>query len=234
MAFALPNSKQKGRMVAEVLRRAILVGELKPGERLRELAMAEKFQTSQGPIREAFRILSGEDLVVQVPNRGTYVASIDKGDVVEAYNLRVTIEARAVRLAMASWTAERTAALEAALGPMAVAAKRADHVALADADLGFHRTLCEFAERPVLLKAWTDLAVYIRRYKTLSDQMFWSDPEAIVDTHIPVMEAIRSGDPAKAEDVLRSHILFAANSIADGDGQVEQVLGSAPAPNVLG
>ena len=67
-------------VVFNTLRKAILKGELKPGERLMEIALAERLGVSRTPVREAMRKLELEGLVVMIPRRGAQVANITEKD----------------------------------------------------------------------------------------------------------------------------------------------------------
>ena len=72
-------------VVFNTLRQAILKGELKPGERLMEIALAERLGVSRTPIREAMRKLEQEGLVVMIPRRGAQVANITEKDLNDGY-----------------------------------------------------------------------------------------------------------------------------------------------------
>jgi DNA-binding GntR family transcriptional regulator len=105
--------------VRDELHAAILSGSLKPGERLRAEALAQRFGTSRTPIREALLVLEAEGLVEVEPNRGAVVRAFDAGDLRELYDLRAVIE------------------------PLA-AARAAERIG--DRDVARLRELCELAE----------------------------------------------------------------------------------------
>ncbi len=81
--------------VRDLLEEAILEGELKPGERLRAEALAQRFGTSRTPIREALLQLEGQGLVEVEPNRGAVVRTFDRDDVLDLYEVRALIEPHA-------------------------------------------------------------------------------------------------------------------------------------------
>ena len=85
-------------------KRQILKGELKPGERLMEIALAEKLGVSRTPIREAMRKLELEGLVVMVPRRGAQVANITEKDLNDVLEVRITLENMAIEKACANMT----------------------------------------------------------------------------------------------------------------------------------
>jgi DNA-binding GntR family transcriptional regulator len=86
--------------VCAQLRMAILEGRVPPGERLREVVLAEIFGTGRSAIREALRQLVHEGLVVMAPNRGSRVRDFSENDLLDIYAARETIETAAVSRAM--------------------------------------------------------------------------------------------------------------------------------------
>ena len=89
-------------VVFNTLRQAILKGELKPGERLLEIALAERLGVSRTPVREAMRKLEQEGLVVMIPRRGAQVASITEKDLNDVLEVRIALENVAIG---GAWTA---------------------------------------------------------------------------------------------------------------------------------
>ena len=85
-------------LLAVSLRQAILDGELKPGTRLVEQDLAEKFESSRGPIREAIRILAAEGLAELPKNKGAVVSTPNMDDVLEIYSIRMSMGSIAIEL----------------------------------------------------------------------------------------------------------------------------------------
>src|SRR5262245_26158964 len=81
-----------GQRVTDRIRDLILSGELAPGSRIRQEALAEKFGTSRIPVREALRRLESEGLVILVPNSSAWVAKLDLRECIEIYRIRERIE----------------------------------------------------------------------------------------------------------------------------------------------
>ena len=99
--------------VYDDLRAAIIGGEYAPGERLRAEARAARFGTSRTPVREALMLLEGDGLVEIEPRRGAVVRSFDPADLVDLYEVRALLEARAAGLAAARIAPADLALLEA-------------------------------------------------------------------------------------------------------------------------
>lgn len=93
-------------VVFNTLRQAILKGELKPGERLMEIALAQKLGVSRTPIREAMRKLELEGLVVMIPRRGAQVANITEKDLNDVLEVRIALENMATEKACTRMTEE--------------------------------------------------------------------------------------------------------------------------------
>ena len=96
--FRRPPTAQEA-VLAE-LRRAIVTGELAPGEQVLQDALAERFGVSRVPLREALKILEGEGQVTYRPHRGYFVAELDVDDLREVYRIRDLLESEAVRVAV--------------------------------------------------------------------------------------------------------------------------------------
>ena len=94
-------------VVFNTLRKAILKGELKPGERLMEIALAEKLGVSRTPVREAMRKLELEGLVVMIPRRGAQVANITEKDLNDVLEVRMALENLSIENACARMTEEQ-------------------------------------------------------------------------------------------------------------------------------
>src|SRR3954447_2814469 len=104
--------------VADELRRRILVGELPPGTRLRQLDVARELGVSTTPVREAFTSLAREGLIQQDAHRGVFVFAPSQDDVRERYEIRVALEPLAAGLAAKAMPGETLEQLEALLGEM--------------------------------------------------------------------------------------------------------------------
>ncbi|HEY8860790.1 MAG TPA: GntR family transcriptional regulator, partial [Candidatus Limnocylindria bacterium] len=89
-------------MVTTALRDAILSGELRPGERLRQEELADRLRVSRIPLRDALRRLEAEGLVQIGPRRGAQVSSLDRAGVLEIYEIRSALEPELMRRAVAA------------------------------------------------------------------------------------------------------------------------------------
>src|SRR3954469_14550899 len=83
--------------LVDPLKRVIIAGELRPGDRVLETDLAEQLGVSRGPVREAFRELEQEGLLISYPHRGTFVATLPEDEIEEVYALRAHLEGYAAR-----------------------------------------------------------------------------------------------------------------------------------------
>ena len=133
------------RRVIDSLRRAIVVGEFEPGQRLKMSDLVRKFGTSQMPIREALQQLQGEGLITIIPHRGAQVRSIDRRFVSNIYDIRIAIESFLIRKVCEQkamdWVDELKKAQEVYDGLI----ERGDIPDLIEANHRFHRVHNEVA-----------------------------------------------------------------------------------------
>ncbi|WBP90115.1 GntR family transcriptional regulator [Kitasatospora cathayae] len=130
--------------VAEVLRDHITEGLLAPGTRLSEEALGEALTVSRNTLREAFRLLADERLVVHELNRGVFVRILEPADVADIYTLRLALETAGVR-SLRCAAPERLAAVRAALNRAEAAEAIGDWVTVGTADLHFHQAVAGIA-----------------------------------------------------------------------------------------
>src|SRR6266536_3275384 len=126
------------RRIVDQLKRVIIAGELHPGDRVLETDLAEQLGVSRGPVREAFRQLEQEGLLVSYPHRGTFVATVPDDEIDEVYALRAHLEAYAARRVVTERREEALPILSELVEQMVTAAQAKDLPGLADLDLQFH------------------------------------------------------------------------------------------------
>jgi len=208
--FRRPPTAQEA-VLAE-LRRAIVSGQLKPGEQVLQDALAEQFGVSRVPLREALKILEGEGQVVYRPHRGYFVAELDVADLREVYLMRDLLESEAVRLAVSLLTADDLRALTAAATDVDEADAVGDLVAMAAANRRFHFILIEAAGMPRLARLVRILWDATDAYRSL----YYAEPDhraSVHDEHHAVVAAVRSGDADQAVVILRQHREHAVEAV---------------------
>jgi DNA-binding GntR family transcriptional regulator len=185
--------------VLDELRRAILTGQMVPGEAIRQDALAERLGVSRVPLREALRTLEGEGQVIYRPHRGYHVADLSLDDLLEVYRIRELLETEATRKAVPRLTGEDVERLEQAQLDIEKAARDNDIIAMAAANRQFHFTVLEGAGMPRLLRLVRVLWDATDAYRSL----YYSENanrERVNREHKAIIEAVRTQD---AEAVVR-------------------------------
>ena len=204
--FTPPLQRALRSDVYDALRRALVQGALKPGQRINEAELARQMQISRAPIREAIRQLEQEGLLESVPRRGTFVPALSREDVEEVYTLRADLEARAVRRAVPRLTTGELATLTDFVDKMCAAGEAKDLATVLEADIQFHRFLVEAAGWPRLRKLWEGLHPQTLTLYTLNTLTDWTSVDH-ARRHEPLLVAIRTGDPEVATAAIQEHIL---------------------------
>jgi GntR family transcriptional regulator of gluconate operon len=142
-----------GERLADQLRRNIIRGELAVGSHLVEDTLAETYDVSRGPVRDALKILSSEGLLDD-RRRGFFVRGFSRTDVEELYSLRTSMEKLAMTLAAERTGADQWSASQAELDAMYAAAAKRDWHAFAGHDLAFHGTFYRLSGHSRLQSMW--------------------------------------------------------------------------------
>ena len=190
--------------IREQLIEDILNGRLAPGARIVETKIAQQFGVSQGPVREALRDLELFGFVVSSPFRGTQVRKISTEELLEIYPIRAALEGVAARSAAGRIDQATLDRLQELIGVMREAAGRDDHRAEADADHDFHHAIVKASGNHMLEHVWQTMRLSITTCLTTS--ITHRSLHEIAERHVDVLEALRSGDPDRAEAAVRRHI----------------------------
>jgi DNA-binding GntR family transcriptional regulator len=145
--------------------------------------------------------------------RGARVRRPSKDEMLEAYVVRAELEALAVRLAMPTLGPRSLARLEQRLADMLQAARKGDTVTEAAADAGFHGDLVGLAGNATLARVWGRLEPHSRTYITMA--LPGGDRVRMAELHQPIIDALRTGDSAIAEEAVRHHFELARASLAE-------------------
>src|SRR3954454_13309327 len=192
--------------VAEELRRLILAGELKAGTRLRQVELAQRFNVSTTPVREAFTVLARQGLVRHDVQRGVVVFSPSEEDVRENYELRIALEPLATEIAASTMTAQDLECIDRVIERMRDAAEQPlESVALTRE---FHRAIYAAAQRPKLFELIESLRdafdAHIRFDATASP-----DPEYFERAHTEhqaIADALHAKAAKRARTLMEIHL----------------------------
>lgn len=192
-------------VVFNTLRQAILTGELKPGERLMEIHLANKLGVSRTPIREAIRKLELEGLVTMIPRRGAEVAQITGKSLQDVLEVRRSLDALCAELACERISDEEIAELEAACKAFEEATATKDTRTIAAADVALHDIIVKATGNKRLVQLVNNLAEQMYRYRFEYIKDFTMHG-TLIEEHRIIFEAIRSKDKATAAKAAITHI----------------------------
>ena len=192
--------------ITELLRAAVMAGELEPGVVYSAPSLAEQFGVSATPVREAMLDLSKEGLVEIVRNKGFRVTRLSAAELDDVTELRALVEIPTMRrLAEEGIAAADLARLRPLAAEIEEAARRRDFVAHVATDLEFHLALLDLAGNPRITELVRSLRMHSRLYglrdETHRDALFASWHE-----HAELLDRIEARDGPGAEAVMRSHI----------------------------
>ncbi|MDT0401402.1 MULTISPECIES: GntR family transcriptional regulator [Streptomyces] len=187
------------------LRGWIVSGRLEPGQRLVESDIARRFGTSQAPPREAIKRLAHEGLVVSQPHRGTYVARISERQAQDVRDIRVMFEEYAARRVTGALDAEHDRLLADDVERLRGAAAQGDIGAFRDADMSFHRHVCEATGNAALIRLWRMIESSLWELHVLGDPRYVGGWTAMAEHHAELLDVLRSGDPEAAGPMFADH-----------------------------
>lgn len=191
--------------IAEQLKQLIFTGEIAPGERINEAALALRMGTSRGPIREAIRILTGLGIVTAVVNKGVFVRKISVREMLDIYELRALVFGFAAQRAAENITDAERAEFERLLAQMDQAAESNDGTQYYDLNLAFHALILRLSGNNRAQQAYFDyvneLHLFRRRYFNAPGNMRKSNAE-----HRLIYDAIASGSAARAKTMAERHV----------------------------
>jgi DNA-binding GntR family transcriptional regulator len=195
--------------IAAVLVQRIVSGVLPPGSRVRQDHVAQEFQASHVPVREAFRKLEAQGLLISEPRRGVRVSELDPCTVLEVTEMRAALEGLALHHALPRLAAADIDAARQALGEGEASAEIAVWEA---ANRRFHLAITAPCGMPRLMSAIGNLHQSDARFLFAT----WKDldwqPRSDAEHHA-ILEAIQGGKRARARQLLESHVREAGRAL---------------------
>ena len=192
-------------VVFNTLRQAIIKGELKPGERLLEVQLAEQLGVSRTPVREAIRKLELEGLVVMMARRGATVSGITKKHLQDVLEIRGALEELAMKLACERMTDEQQAALKEQGALLEKQKDSDDAFTLSDIDARFHELIYQATNNPRLIQMLANLREQMYRYRL--EYMRAKDKRGkLLEEHRSIIKAIEKHDVEAGRKAIIEHL----------------------------
>lgn len=193
-------------VVFNALRKAIITGEFSPGERLMEIALANKLGVSRTPVREAIRMLELEGLVIMIPRKGAQVAQITEKSLRDVMEIRITLEELAASLACKRINNEEKNTLKKLHADFITAVEHQDIMDIADKDARFHDGIFNAADNERLVNIINNLREQFYRYR-LEYVKDLESHSILIQDHELLLEAILNRDDSTATTLMRNHLL---------------------------
>ena len=204
--------------ILETIRDAILKGTLKPGERVSEPDLAERFGISRTPIREAFRQLESEGYLQVIPRKGAVVASLSERDVEEFYAIKIILEGFAARMAAENLSDKDIERLEVINEKLGQIAKEGDVKTFFRVHNEFHELFIKAAGNERLYEMINQLVMKFKRLRLAS----LSQPgrmEISVEEHRNMIQAFKNHDGDKADSLVRHAATIGADVLIQSMSQ---------------
>jgi len=215
--------------ILETIREAILKGDLKPGEKVAEPELAERFGISRTPIREAFRQLESEGYLTVVPRKGAVVAALSERDVQEYYAVKSILEGYAAELAAKNLSDKELAKLEAINDRLKKLAKEGDVKNFYKVHHEFHDTFLKAADNSKLYELIVQLGQKFSRLRMASLSVDGRMSISVAE-HEKLLEAFRQHDGKTAENLVKKtaaiggHVLLESMAHARGETTSDSLL----------
>ncbi len=191
--------------VFQKIRQSILDGKYKPGDTLRESAIANELNVSRTPVREAIRQLELEGLVYSIPNKETVVCGITEEDVQDIFMVRSKLEGIAGRLAAERITPEELEKMQEILELTEFYASKGDLSRIESLDHTFHDAIYNATKSKIIKHVLSDFHTYIQKTRKKSIAIP-GRVKGLLEEHSAIYEAIKNRDGDKAEELINAHL----------------------------
>ncbi|MGE5247153.1 MAG: GntR family transcriptional regulator [Verrucomicrobiota bacterium] len=206
MRIRIDNHMTLRERIVSSIRTAIVNGQLKPGTRIAEPELADRFGISRTPIREAFRQLESEGFISVIPRKGAIVASFSAQDVANFYDLKMILEGYAARLATMTLTENDLAKMETVNRQMEAAATKRDVRRVLDLHNEFHDIFLRACGNEKLHQIVQNMVMQFQRFRLVLAMP--GRVEGSLEKHQEIIEAFRRRDPALAEKLVQQNALY--------------------------
>jgi DNA-binding GntR family transcriptional regulator len=206
--------------ILETIREAILRGALKPGEKVAEPELAERFGISRTPIREAFRQLESEGYLTVIPRKGAVVTALSERDVEEFYAIKSILEGYAARMAAVNLSGKDIDRLEAINDRLEQLARDGDVKTFFRVHNEFHELFIRAAGNEKLLELIGQLLMKFNRLRMASLSLP-GRMEISVNEHKKILEAFKSNDGEKANQLVSKTAAYGGQVLIQSMAQQE-------------
>ncbi len=198
--------------LVELLRGMLLNGELKPGSKINEQELCERFGVSRTPLREALKVLASAGLVILSPHRGACIAKITADEVDRLFPIMGALEALAGELACAKITEAQLDHIRQLHDRMVRHYKQGEAAPYLKLNRQIHEAIFEVADNAELTQFFHNIMIrtYSVRFTARKSPVRWKEA---VEDHIQIMEALEARDAKRTGELLKTHLRHKANMV---------------------
>jgi DNA-binding GntR family transcriptional regulator len=208
----LNDYKPLREVIFNSLREAIIIGELRPGERLMEVQLAEKMGVSRTPVREAIRKLELEGLVNMIPRKGAHVAELSVKDIMDVLEVRASLDGLATSLASERITDDELKELKYINGQFASYIEKENLSGSIKKDVEFHDIIYKASRNDKLISILNNLREQVQRFRVIYLKDYGS-PVNLIKEHNEIFEAVSTRNSEFARNFAKTHILNQESTI---------------------
>ncbi|WP_258804272.1 GntR family transcriptional regulator [Pseudarthrobacter sp. NS4] len=198
--------------VINEIRRAVVLGTIKPGEKLTEVQLSEWLNVSRPTVREALNQMAQEGLLVQEPYRGLRVATLDAAAIMDLANTRMALDMLAVSAIIEDASGRRMRMVEESWAEYSQVEMDPDPVIRHESHLAFHRKLWAASENALLLRLWPVTEAHLTIILA-QDQAARADPVRAHRVHEKLVDAIRTKDLEVIKKAFTEHTVRSAEEL---------------------
>lgn len=220
--FHIEQHQTLREQLADYLKDSIIKGHLKPGERIAEPELAERFGISRTPVREAFRQLESEGFLTVIPRRGATVSPITDRDVKEFYTIKALLEGYAARIACPKFTEKKIRKMESLNAQMSKFAKNDDVKNFLRSDNQLHDVFLDVCGNDKLFSLVHTVVQQFERLR-IAALSIPGRMKKSVSQHKDIIEAFKKKKASLVEKLVRANIEQGADVLVD-EIQKEKIL----------
>ncbi len=192
-------------VIFETLRKAIVSGDIKPGERLMEVSLANQMGVSRTPVREAIRRLEAEGLVTMIPRKGTHVSELSVKDIMDVLEVRTVLDKLATDLAAKRMQPSQLKALESVHKQYIACVEKENMEGAVKKDVEFHDIIYAASGNPRLVAVAGSLREHVYRFRVIymSGSLI---AENVLNEHEEILAALKEAQNNIASNLAEKHI----------------------------
>jgi DNA-binding GntR family transcriptional regulator len=215
-------SHRAANRVFQGIEEEIATGQLQDGEKLDEARLADRFQVSRTPVREALLQLVGSGLATQIPKRGCFVNAPSFREMIEMFEVMSELEGLCARLAARRISSQQIDRLKQTNQGCESALASGDSDLYYDFNVDFHECIYDACGNRFLAQETRQLRRRLQSFRRLQLRVRGRMPQSL-DEHHQIIEAIAAGDADKADEISRQHVTIQGERFNDLLSHVEQM-----------